>query len=99
MCLGCKDKIFLGEKNQFKTLTNDIKTNFAKLMKQALVHHNLVEAVIEQGRNISYTSMRLNTNRRMPEAQKLYRSLGFEDIEPYEHFEVDGMVFMELKLT
>jgi ribosomal protein S18 acetylase RimI-like enzyme len=60
---------------------------------------DLVEAVIEQGRNISYTSMRLNTNRRMPEAQKLYRSLGFEDIEPYEHFEVDGMVFMELKLT
>ena len=47
MCLGCKDKIFLGEKNQFKTLTNDIKTNFAKLMKQALVHHNLVEAVIK----------------------------------------------------
>lgn len=59
----------------------------------------LANAVIEQGRNLGYASMWLNTNRRMPEAEKLYRSLGFKDIEPYEHFEVDGMVFMELKLT
>jgi putative acetyltransferase len=59
----------------------------------------LAEAVIERGRNIGYTSMRLNTNRRMPEAEKLYRSLGFKDIEPYEHFEVDGMVYLELRLT
>lgn len=59
----------------------------------------LAEAIVKQGRNIGYSSMRLNTNRRMPEAKKLYRSLGFEEIEPYEHFEVDGMFFMELKLA
>jgi len=59
----------------------------------------LANAVIEQGRSIGYTSMRLNTNRRMSEAEKLYRSLGFKDIEPYEHFEVEGMIYMELKLT
>jgi putative acetyltransferase len=58
----------------------------------------LAETVIEQGRNIGYKSMWLNTNKRMPEAEKLYRSLGFKNIEPYEHFEVDGMVYLELKL-
>lgn len=58
----------------------------------------LAKAIIEQGRIKGYKSMRLNTNRRMPEAEKLYRSLGFTDITPYEEFEVDGMVFLELKL-
>ena len=58
----------------------------------------LAEAIVKQGRNMGYSSMRLNTNRRMPEAEKLYRSLGFTDIEPYEHFEVDDMVYLELKL-
>ena len=59
----------------------------------------LAEAIVEQGRNMDYSSMRLNTNRRMPEAKKLYLSLGFTEIEPYENFEVDGMIFMELKLV
>lgn len=58
----------------------------------------LAEAVIEQGQSFGYASMRLNTNRRMSEAEKLYRALGFKDIAPYEHFDVDGMVFMELEL-
>lgn len=58
----------------------------------------LAQAAIEQGRKRSYSSIRLNTNRRMPEAEKLYRSLGFTDIAPYEEFETDGMVFLELKL-
>jgi ribosomal protein S18 acetylase RimI-like enzyme len=59
----------------------------------------LAEAVIEHGRNIGYASMRLNTNHRMTEAEYLYRSLGFREIAPYEYFDVDGMVFMELKLV
>lgn len=59
----------------------------------------LAKAIVEQGRNMGYALMRLNTNRRMPEADKLYRSLGFGEIEPYEYFEVDGMIFMELKLV
>ncbi len=58
----------------------------------------LAKVVVEHDRNMGYTSMRLNTNRRMPEAEKLYRWLGFKDIEPYEHFTIDGMVFLELNL-
>ena len=58
----------------------------------------LSKAIIEQGRNMGYTSMRLNTNKKMVGAEELYRSLGFKDIVPYENFEVDNMVFLELKL-
>lgn len=59
----------------------------------------LTEAIVEQGRNIGYASMRLNTNRRMLGAEELYRSLGFKDIAPYEYFEIDCMVFLELELV
>ena len=59
----------------------------------------LARAIIEQGRKMGYTSMRLNTNKRMLGAEQLYRSLGFTDIEPYEYFEIDCMVFLELRLT
>jgi putative acetyltransferase len=58
----------------------------------------LAQAVIEQGRVKNYTAMRLNTNKRMTGAVELYRSLGFSDIEPYEHFDIDCMYFLELKL-
>jgi putative acetyltransferase len=58
----------------------------------------LAQVIVDHGRNMDYTSIRLNTNRRMPEAEKLYRSLGFKDFEPYEHFSIDGMVYLELKL-
>jgi putative acetyltransferase len=58
----------------------------------------LANAAIERGRNIGYTSIRLSTNRRMPEAEKMYRSMEFKEIESYEHFEVDGMTYFELKL-
>lgn len=58
----------------------------------------LAKAIIEQGRNMGYTSMRLNTNKKMTGAEELYRSLGFKDIAPYENFEVDNMIFLELKL-
>ncbi len=57
----------------------------------------LAKAIIEQGRKMGYVSMRLNTNKKMLGAEQLYRSLGFTDIEPYEYFEIDCMVFLELK--
>jgi putative acetyltransferase len=59
----------------------------------------LAKAIIEQGRNMGYHSMRLNTNKKMTGAEELYRSLGFKDIAPYEYFEIDCMVFLELKLV
>ena len=58
----------------------------------------LIEAAIEYARRIDYKVMRLNTNKRMAAAERLYRSYGFRDIEPYEQFDVDSMVFLELNL-
>jgi putative acetyltransferase len=59
----------------------------------------LIEAAIEHAKRIGYNRLWLNTNKRMATAEKLYRSYGFRDIEPYEQFDVDGMVFLELTLT
>ncbi len=58
----------------------------------------LAKAIIERGRAKKYAAMRLNTNKKMTGAVELYRSLGFKDIEPYEHFDIDCMFFLELKL-
>lgn len=59
----------------------------------------LAKAVIEQGQNTGYMSMRLNTNQMLAGAVELYSSFAFNQIAPYEHFSIDGMVFMELKLV
>ena len=61
----------------------------------------LAEALIEQARKIGYTKMRLDTGPRQTPAQTLYRSLGFQNIEPYyelPHELVVNMLFMELIL-
>lgn len=61
----------------------------------------LAETVIDEARKIGYTRMCLDTGKFMKEAQALYRSLGFKDIEPY--YEITNemrkmMDFMELSL-
>jgi GNAT superfamily N-acetyltransferase len=59
----------------------------------------LAEALIEQARTIGYTRMRLDTGPRQIPAQMLYRSLGFQEIEPYyelPHEMAEHMLFMEL---
>ena len=46
----------------------------------------LVEAIIEEAREIGYTHMRLDTmSDRMGRAIDLYKSTGFVEIEPYYH--------------
>ena len=58
----------------------------------------LAEAIIEQGRNLRYSRMRLDTVSGMREANGLYASLGFQPIEPYCHNPLPEALFFELNL-
>jgi putative acetyltransferase len=60
----------------------------------------LVERIIEEARQIGYTQMCLDTlPGRMDQAIALYKSIGFEEIEPYYNNPVAGATFMELRLV
>lgn len=56
----------------------------------------LALAIIEQARRIGYKRMRLDTV--LEPAKRLYRSLGFREIPPYQHVPIEGVIFMELEL-
>jgi len=43
--------------------------------------------------------MRLDTTSTMRSAQKLYRSAGFYEIDPYYPNPLEGVLYMELKLA
>ncbi len=56
----------------------------------------LCKALIEQSKKIGYSNLRLATA--LEPAKRLYESLGFVEIQPFDQVPVDGVVFMELKL-
>jgi len=58
----------------------------------------LLARLLEEARVIGYRRMRLDTVPGMDAALALYRSAGFEPIEPYVHNPVPGATFLELQL-
>ena len=58
----------------------------------------LAERAIAEAREIGYDRMRLDTVPSMLRAQRLYRSLGFYEVEAYRYNPIPGTVYLELKL-
>jgi carbonic anhydrase len=56
----------------------------------------LAEAIVEEARRIGYKRMRLDTV--LEPAKRLYCSLGFREIPPYQYVPIQSVVFMELDL-
>jgi len=59
---------------------------------------SLVEAAIAVARELDYPCVRLDTTPEMAAAQKLYRSLGFREIDRYRENPVAGTRYFELPL-
>ncbi|HEX9416791.1 MAG TPA: GNAT family N-acetyltransferase [Gaiellaceae bacterium] len=59
----------------------------------------LAQAALDAGRAAGYARMRLDTVPQMGEARRLYRSLGFTEIEPYRFNPIPGTAFMEIVLA
>jgi ribosomal protein S18 acetylase RimI-like enzyme len=72
-----------------------VRDNFRGLK----IGRKLAETVIEQARKIGYKYMRIHTINILEPANRLYKSLGFNEIDPYEYTPRDDSVFMELKLA
>lgn len=78
---------------QMKRLYVSPKFRRLKIGRELALH------VINQSQIIGYERMRIHTLKRMREGYELYKSLGFQEIAPYEDSPKDDAVFMELELV
>jgi len=67
------------------------------------IGRELLQKLLEEAREMGYSTIRLDSARFMEQAHSLYRSAGFREIEPYAASEIPAefhrhWVFMELDL-
>lgn len=58
----------------------------------------LLQLALDEARQLSYHSIRLDTVPQMRSAIKLYQSAGFHEIEPYRFNPIAGALYMEKQL-
>jgi GNAT superfamily N-acetyltransferase len=63
----------------------------------------LLKVLLDEARKIGYSRVRLDSARFMKEAHSLYRSMGFQDIDPYPESEIpeefqSNWIFMEIEV-
>jgi GNAT superfamily N-acetyltransferase len=58
----------------------------------------LISRLCEEARRLNYTELRLDTLPMMGEAQALYETYGFVDIDPYYETPIGGTRFMSKKI-
>jgi ribosomal protein S18 acetylase RimI-like enzyme len=58
----------------------------------------LAEKIIKEAERIGYSSIRLDTLKKLKEAMGLYESLGFKRVDPYYDNPLPGVIYWELQL-
>jgi ribosomal protein S18 acetylase RimI-like enzyme len=79
--------------------TAELKRMFVRpeYRKQQL-GQQLLQMAIDAAKQLGYRAIRLDTVPAMQAAIKLYRSFGFQEIEPYRFNPVEGAMYMEKQL-
>ena len=62
------------------------------------IGHVLITSMLQEARNLTYKKMRLDTHPWMEHATKLYISLGFKRIDPYNYNPTPGIQHFEIIL-
>ncbi len=58
----------------------------------------LVRGIVDEGKQLKYTRLVLDTLPSMLAARSLYQALGFKPVAPYRYNPVSGTAFLELQL-